>query len=169
MTTESTTIDEAAESTATENTDAPPTAAEPNTAMIEAIGLSKFYGEFAASRNVNFKINQGELIFMVGGNGSGKSTFLKVLTGLYPPDTGTIKVNDITITHKELQGYRNLMAPIFTDFHLFDKLYGIDPIDAKTARKALEHVELTDKTDLKEKNIKIDFFFENTVIKIICK
>ena len=102
---------------------------------------------------INFKINQGELIFMVGGNGSGKSTFLKVLTGLYPPDTGTIKVNDITITHKELQGYRNLMAPIFTDFHLFDKLYGIDPIDAKTARKALEHVELTDKTDLKEKNI----------------
>ncbi|MBT5928558.1 MAG: cyclic peptide export ABC transporter [Verrucomicrobia bacterium] len=116
------------------------------------------YRDEANDRNfelgpIDFKINQGELVFMVGGNGSGKSTFLKVLTGLYPPDTGTIHVNDITVTHKELQGYRNLMAPIFTDFHLFDKLYGIDPVDEKTSRKALEQVELTDKTELKGKDI----------------
>ena len=110
MTAESTTIDEPAESTATENTDAvtTPTAAEPSTAMIEAIGLSKFYGEFAASRNVNFKINKGEVVAFLGPNGAGKSTTMKLLTGYLAPSEGIAKIAGCNMANQRIQGLRNL-------------------------------------------------------------
>ena len=130
MTAESTTIDETAdsgltekapgefgltekapgESTATEITGAAPTqsAAEPNTAMIEAIGLSKFYGEFAASRDVNFKINRGEVVAFLGPNGAGKSTTMKLLTGYLAPSEGIAKIAGYNMSNQRIQGLRNL-------------------------------------------------------------
>ena len=77
---------------------------------------------------LDFSLRSGELVFITGGNGSGKSTFLKVLAGLYPPDSG-----DITLDGKRINGdtrdeYRALMSGIFFDYHLFQRLYGIpDP------------------------------------------
>ena len=120
MTAESTTIDETAdpgltekapaESTATENTDAATTqtAANPNTTMIEAIGLSKFYGEFAASRDVNFKINRGEVVAFLGPNGAGKSTTMKLLTGYLAPSEGIAKIAGYNMSNQRIQGLRNL-------------------------------------------------------------
>ena len=57
-------------------------------AMIEAVGLSKFYGDFAATRDVNFKIHQGEVVAFLGPNGAGKSTTMKLLTGYLSPSQG---------------------------------------------------------------------------------
>ena len=110
MTAESTTIDETAESTATENTDAAATqtAAETDTTMIEAVGLSKFYGEFAASRNVNFKINRGEVVAFLGPNGAGKSTTMKLLTGYLAPSEGAAKIAGFNMATQRIQGLRNL-------------------------------------------------------------
>ena len=53
--------------------------------MIEAIGLSKFYGPFAACRDVSFKVHEGELVAFLGPNGAGKSTTMKLLTGYVAP------------------------------------------------------------------------------------
>ncbi|MEC7407228.1 MAG: ATP-binding cassette domain-containing protein, partial [Planctomycetota bacterium] len=49
-------------------------------AMIEAVGLSKFYGPFAATRDVSFSVSEGELVAFLGPNGAGKSTTMKMLT-----------------------------------------------------------------------------------------
>ena len=49
--------------------------------MIEADGLSKFYGIFAATREVSFKVFKGEVVAFLGPNGAGKSTTMKILTG----------------------------------------------------------------------------------------
>ena len=49
--------------------------------MIQAIGLSKFYGPFAAARDVSFDVGEGELVAFLGPNGAGKSTTMKMLTG----------------------------------------------------------------------------------------
>jgi len=60
--------------------------------MIEAIGLSKYYGDFAAIRDVSFKVRQGEVVAFLGPNGAGKSTTMKLLTGYLAPSAGTAKI-----------------------------------------------------------------------------
>jgi ABC-2 type transport system ATP-binding protein len=62
------------------------------TPMIEADGLSKFYGIFAATRNVNFKIHDGEVVAFLGPNGAGKSTTMKLLTGYLSPSQGVARI-----------------------------------------------------------------------------
>lgn len=59
------------------------------TAMIEAIGLSKYYGIFTATKDVSFKVYEGELVAFLGPNGAGKSTTMKMLTGYLAPSEGT--------------------------------------------------------------------------------
>jgi len=61
-------------------------------AMIEAIGLSKFYGIFAAAQDVNFTVRKGELVAFLGPNGAGKSTTMKMLTGYLAPSQGTARI-----------------------------------------------------------------------------
>ena len=57
--------------------------------MIEADGLSKFYGIFTACRDVTFKVHEGELVAFLGPNGAGKSTTMKLLTGYLAPSAGS--------------------------------------------------------------------------------
>lgn len=73
----------------------------------------------------NLTIRRGETIVIVGGNGSGKTTLLKLLTGLYHTQQGHLQLDDIQITRAELHSYRELFSAVFTDYHLFSKLYGV--------------------------------------------
>src|SRR5437763_2846366 len=61
-------------------------------AMIEAIGLSKFYRDFAAIREVSFSIPAGQVVAFLGPNGAGKSTTMKILTGYLAPSAGTARI-----------------------------------------------------------------------------
>ena len=72
-------------------------------------------------------IRTGELVFIIGGNGSGKSTFEKVLTGLYLPQQGEVRLNGEAITPATQDWYRQHFAAVFSDFYLFKKLLGLDP------------------------------------------
>jgi len=60
--------------------------------MIEAVGLSKFYGDFAAVREVSFSIRRGEVVAFLGPNGAGKSTTMKLLTGYLSPSEGRAQI-----------------------------------------------------------------------------
>lgn len=95
---------------------------------------------------INLTVRKGELLFIVGGNGSGKSTILKILTGLYYPDTGAIRLDDKILTRSDYPSFRELFSIIFTDFHLFDKLYGLDIIDHERLAGYLKTMELDKKT-----------------------
>ena len=57
-------------------------------AMIEAVGLAKYYGDFAAIEDVSFSIPQGQVVAFLGPNGAGKSTTMKLLTGYLAPSRG---------------------------------------------------------------------------------
>ncbi|ALG69065.1 cyclic peptide export ABC transporter [Beggiatoa leptomitoformis] len=96
-------------------------------------------------QNINLSLQQGEILFIVGGNGSGKSTLLKVLTGLYYPSEGTIQLDQQLIERTHYYNYRELFSTIFTDFHLFNHLYGLDNIDEKRVHALLAELELNDK------------------------
>jgi cyclic peptide transporter len=98
---------------------------------------------------VDFTLRSGEIVFISGGNGSGKSTFLKVLAGLYEPDSGDILLDGMRIDDSNRDAYRALMSAIFVDYHLFQRLYGIaDPGPVEVSR-LLTLFRLSDKTRLK--------------------
>lgn len=90
-------------------------------------------------------IAPGEMVFLTGGNGSGKSTLLKVLTGLYLPDAGRIRVNDTAVTAENIQSYREMFSAIFSDFHLFRRLYGLLGTDEQAVSALLAQMQLQDK------------------------
>ena len=69
-------------------------------------------------------IKRGDCIFVTGGNGSGKTTFINLLLTLIPPTHGQIKVDDVIVNEGNLAAYRNLFSVIFSDNHLFKTLYG---------------------------------------------
>lgn len=65
--------------------------------MINVTGLTKIFDGYKALENVNCQIPEGCIYGMVGSNGAGKSTFLRLLSGIYKPDFGTIEVDDMPV------------------------------------------------------------------------
>jgi len=98
----------------------------------------------------NLELQAGEVVFIVGGNGSGKSTFLKLLTGLYAPHGGSLKIDGLSLKPAHYAAFRSLYSIIFTDFHLFDRLYGITHVDEKLVAQQLQRLELADKTSFED-------------------
>jgi putative ATP-binding cassette transporter len=99
---------------------------------------------------LDFDLRSGELYFIAGGNGSGKSTFLRVLAGLYRPDSGEITLDGIRVNHGTLDTYRALMSAIFFDYHLFQRLYGIHDQDPAELIRLLRQFRLDDRTSLSD-------------------
>jgi putative ATP-binding cassette transporter len=97
---------------------------------------------------IDFELKSGELVFITGGNGSGKSTFLRVLAGLYPQDSGEILLDGVPVTAVNRDQYRGLMSAIFFDYHLFQKLYGIPALEPGEFERLLSQFRLGDKTGL---------------------
>jgi putative ATP-binding cassette transporter len=99
---------------------------------------------------VDLALHPGEIVFMLGGNGSGKTTFAKLLTGLYAPDAGEVRLGDITITDENRDSYRQYFSVVFSDFYLFDRLLGLDGPDLdETARQYLIKLQLDHKVEVK--------------------
>jgi putative pyoverdin transport system ATP-binding/permease protein len=97
---------------------------------------------------IDFTLERGELVFITGGNGSGKSTFLRVFAGLYPPDSGEVFLDERPVTDANRDEYRGLMSAIFFDYHLFQRLYGISDAEPGEVDRLLTLFRLADKTSL---------------------
>lgn len=105
-------------------------------------------GQFAfAVGPLNLKIAAGQTIFISGGNGSGKSTFLRLLTTLYWPQHGNIFIDGKPVTQESAATYRSLFSAVFSDYHLFKRLYGIDPAALSEIPALLRLFEIDDSTD----------------------
>jgi putative ATP-binding cassette transporter len=97
---------------------------------------------------VNITINQGQTIFVTGGNGSGKTTFIRLLTGLYPAHEGHIRLDGKIIDRHNLNRYRSLFTSVFSDFHLFSRLYGIPEYSSHEAEHWLRFLEMDHKVQI---------------------
>jgi putative ATP-binding cassette transporter len=89
---------------------------------------------------VSLDLHPGELVFVIGGNGSGKSTFVKVLSGLYRPSQGHMTLSGTMVTDANREWYREHFSIVFSDFHLFKKLLGQS--DAHAERFGPEYLRL---------------------------
>jgi putative ATP-binding cassette transporter len=74
---------------------------------------------------LHFSISPGEIVLIAGGNGSGKTTLMKLLCGLYLPQEGHILLNGTPITQNNRKWFREHLAVVFSDFHLFENLVGM--------------------------------------------
>jgi putative ATP-binding cassette transporter len=124
-------------------------------------GVTFHYTDDKGSRTfamgpVDLTVKRGEILFISGGNGSGKSTLLRLLTGLLYPESGEVLFDSIRVDQTNYAHYRDLFSTIFTDFHLFDRLYGMGDIDEDQLQDLLDTMQLSDKTDY------VDGRFTNT-------
>ncbi|EYF04552.1 ATP-binding cassette domain-containing protein [Chondromyces apiculatus] len=95
---------------------------------------------------MSVSIARGETIFVVGGNGSGKSTFMKVLMGLYPATGGELRMDGEKVRAESVAAYREMFSVIFEDFHLFSRLYGVLDADEQLVQRLLQQMRIDDKT-----------------------
>lgn len=93
---------------------------------------------------IDLTIYDREIIFVVGGNGSGKTTFAKMLTGLYKPKEGKLFYKGVDIDWNLLEDYRDQFAGLYTDFHLFKDLNHIPEETIKAKSKELISLLLLD-------------------------
>jgi len=89
-------------------------------AMVEAEGLSKYYGDFAAIENVSFKVHEGEVVAFLGPNGAGKSTTMKLLTGYLAPSAGVARIAGHDMASDRMAGAARLgylpeNGPLYVD------------------------------------------------------
>jgi putative pyoverdin transport system ATP-binding/permease protein len=91
-------------------------------------------------------IPANELLLIQGGNGSGKSTFLKLLSGLYRPTHGRVQLDGIAASQTNVQHYCDCFGVVFADFHLFDRLYGHPGVDERRLAELLAEMQLETKT-----------------------
>jgi putative pyoverdin transport system ATP-binding/permease protein len=87
----------------------------------------------------------GEIVFVTGGNGSGKSTMLRLLTGLAPLAGGRILADGDPVSPGQMQSYRDKFSAIFSDYHLSRRIYGVPDIDPARADALLSKLEMSDK------------------------
>jgi putative ATP-binding cassette transporter len=101
----------------------------PRAARIELSAVSYRYDDERGFTlgPLSLQLVPGEVVFIAGGNGSGKTTLGRLLLGLYEPDAGELLWDGERVAAHNVDAYRQLWSAVFSDVHLFDRLYGIDP------------------------------------------
>lgn len=148
-------IDAATQGCETEEDSDPEASEAPTFERLALHGVSFHYTDDAGevtfcSGPHDLEIRRGELVFIVGGNGSGKSTLLKLLTGLYAPVTGELLLDGQIVDADAREAWRELFSIVFTDFHLFERLHGLDNVDPREVKRWLAVMGLAHKTRFRD-------------------
>jgi putative ATP-binding cassette transporter len=118
---------------------------------IVAVGVTYVYHQDDEDRAftlgpIDLTLYPGELTFIIGGNGSGKSSFARLVTGLYAPESGTILFNGHAVSDDNRDHYRQHFSVVFSDYYLFDQLFGLMSDDvSERAATYLSELRLTGK------------------------
>ena len=125
-----------------------PAAAPTSTLAIEATGLTRVFGDFRAADAVSFAVPQGEIFGLLGANGAGKTTVIKMLTGILKPSSGAGRVagadmRSAGLAIKERIGYMSQAFSLYHDLSVVEniRLYaGIYGLDDRRARQRSDWV-----------------------------
>lgn len=99
---------------------------------------------------IDLCIHQGEIVFIVGENGCGKTTLIKLLLGLYAPQQGELRLDGEVIDDARRDGYRQLFTTVFTDYYLFDELLKEREELPREALRYLERLDIAHKVGIRD-------------------
>lgn len=122
--------------------------------MLEVNNLQRSYGDFKAVDDVSFTVGSGEIIGLLGHNGAGKTTVMKMLTGYLEPDSGSVQINghDIDKALKKAQfeiGYLPESLPVYPEMRVADYLdYAAELKGIRKKNRRSEIVKAIEATDL---------------------
>ena len=122
--------------------------------MLEVRQLTRLYGDFKAVDNVSFKIKKGEIVGLLGHNGAGKTTIMKMLSGYIESNQGSIEIDDIDLQQDPKQAQRYLgylpeNLPIYPEMTVADYLdYASDMKGLKGDEKIAEIKRVIQATDI---------------------
>lgn len=131
--------------------------------MIKIENVTKRFGQHVAVDNINFSVNEGEVVGFLGPNGAGKSTTMNIITGYISATEGTVKVDgyDILESPEEVKkriGYLPEFPPLYVDMTVkeyLDFVYDIKKADIKSKKQDMEKIlELVQITDVYNRLIK---------------
>jgi branched-chain amino acid transport system ATP-binding protein len=98
-------------------------------ALLETRSLVKYFGETHAVDRVDFRVEEGEVLALIGSNGAGKTTLVNLISGLFPPDRGQILFRGADVTHQPVpERIRAGIARSFQLVNLFDHLTTLDNV-----------------------------------------
>ena len=123
---------------------------------IELTGIEFSFGDEAAGESfhlgpVDLTLARGEIVFVVGGNGSGKTVLMRVLTALYHASAGEIRYNGAALEAEDRQAYREQFSTVFSDFHLFRELLGLHGVSEDEVQSWLARLDLAGKTAYRDR------------------
>lgn len=135
---------------------AAPSTASQASAKIESIELRGVSYAFRAVPGndpfvlgpIDLHIRQGDIVFIVGENGSGKTTLIKLLLGLYAPQTGVVLRDGLSVVTETRDDYRQLFTTIFSDYYLFEDLLQGAGMVPDIAERYLERLEVAHKVSV---------------------
>ena len=96
--------------------------------MIQVNGLTKYYGSRPAAKDITFEVGKGEIFGLLGTNGAGKSTTIKMLCGLLKPTRGSIKIGGINIQKMPLKA-KSMMGYLPENPLIYDRLTGAETLE----------------------------------------
>ncbi len=113
--------------------------------MLTATGLSKSYGSLQILKGIDFHVNKGEIVSIVGASGAGKTTLLQLLGTLEKPDSGIIEINGInpfSLSSNKLSEFRNTSIGFIFQFHqLLPEFSAVENICLPALIKGLSMIE----------------------------
>jgi putative ATP-binding cassette transporter len=128
----------------------------PQPSPIEAIQLESLAYTFPAEQGVlpftlgpiDLTIHSGEMLFIVGENGCGKTTLIKLILGLYEADSGTLRCNGEPVTAQDRDACRQQFSAVFFDYFLFDELALPDGARHDAADRYMRALEIAHKVSI---------------------
>lgn len=125
--------------------------------MLEVSNLSRQYGDFVAVDRVGFNIGKGEIVGLLGHNGAGKTTIMKMISGYLEPNQGFIKIDDVDISDDAKQaqqtlGYLPESLPLYPEMSVADYLdYAADLKGMSGGDKYREIKRAVQATDIQDR------------------
>ncbi len=114
--------------------------------MIQATGLTHFYGPNPAIEDVSFGVNRGEILGFLGPNGAGKTTTMRILTGFMPPTRGKVTLDGYDVVEQSLDvrrrvGYLPETVPLYTDMTVTGYLRYMGTLRGMPSRNIKRRIE----------------------------